>query len=173
MKTIKSIIILSISMLVLSCSDEGKNTVDINTKDVKGTIEAPDMKKQIKGSLSTNDGNFEQAILIFEGSEISIFPSTTSFDKLIADLEEKSERKFETIDIIEKGDNFIFYKSTKEAYKEGNEDEVGYLFTVVYDNPSGDFYHVECNGGTPLDPVKDESKARSLLKIAQTFKPSK
>jgi hypothetical protein len=171
---------LGAMLLLQSCgggseSEESAETLKLDKNDVKGTIDLPGNTKTIPGSLTTNDGSFKYLVIEMEDeNELNIFPGGKNYPVEVSKLEQVgTDGKYEKVEIIEKTENYIFYKHSvhpfgKDTPMEELEDGYGFLLKISGD---GKEYVITCNGPKIGEPVWQKDAAEKLLKIAQTFKP--
>jgi len=171
MKNLLTVIIISlVTLSFTSCSDTGTEsnggTITIDTKDVKGTIEAGNYSKSNK----LNYNNYEGWVIGYGNSEISIAPSKKTAAEMIENAEKIANRinSFGSEEIISKDDHSVLIKKVKLDFQTKEVKEEGYVFNVVIDG-----IMLVGSGENPLKPISDKSEAERLIKIAKSFKATK
>jgi hypothetical protein len=177
MKTVLfSLAILSFAACGGAEEKEGEGgPTKIDNGDVKGTIElnGADFTDQL--NLSNGEGKWKAVkVEITDIAEFTLAPSSISFEEAKAEIEKKAESNmFGKTELISAEGDVIYYKETKKPFKsETDEEKEGYGFIRIVKKPGADFYRIESNGDTPLDPIWSKEDCDKLLKIANSFKAS-
>jgi hypothetical protein len=178
-----AIIGMLLSLFIISCGqDTGEkksenqgnavpNNTDglsIETKDVKGKIQAGDHVKVGSSTLVNNDGTFEEATLGFDHKAgLNIYPAKMAFDTLKSRLKEKLNI-WGTYEKLEENDSSFFYKTVS---KTGGINEEGYNFLILKKGKTHN-YILNGEGENPLKPIADKALAEKIYAIARTFVPA-
>ncbi len=140
--------------------------LELQTRDVKGTVEAPGGASVYSGTLMTNEGSFEEAIVKLDPkANISIYPTAGSFEALKNTLIQKL-RNWGSFDTLDCKPNSLFYH-TKNESDVAKED--GYNFLVVIPGKTKN-YIITSEGEAPLKPISDQALAERAYKMALSFK---
>lgn len=164
----KKTITVLFAALLMACGEKGADgaKTEVGTKDVKGTIDLMG-GKLTKGSLITNDGTFEQAIVEFENSELTISPTSKTFDDTYGEAKSMAESFSTTIEELDKKDNYVMYKENSDFAGEKRE---GYIVLMV--KKGKDKSYVLKGKGDMLKPIPTKEEAEKILKAAQSFEPA-
>lgn len=169
MKKITSILFAAIFGLSLfSCggdSAEKAGAQKIDTKDVKGTIEA-DGASIGNTTLHNDEGEYDVPNVDYDGFGFLIAPTSKSFEEVWT-AAESNLTAFGSYESIEKKENAIFYK---EIVDFAGKKEEGYNFLVLIKG-SDKNYLIEGEGENPLKPIMNKEDAEKAFKAALTFKP--
>jgi hypothetical protein len=146
---------------------EAEGSKKIDTKDVKGTIQAGDVSVGIT-NLHNNDGEFEVPnIKINDNCRLTIVPSQKTFEDEWNMIQSNATSFDGTLKEIEKKDGAVLYHEKSEFMDKVTE---GYNFLVVIKG-DGENYIIKGEGETPFTPISSKEDAEKAFKIAQTFKP--
>jgi hypothetical protein len=165
-KLIYSIAILS--LIFTSCGggkDDSAESIKIDTKDVKGTIDAGDAKMGTT-TLHNNDGEFDVPNFKMNGGGFMIAPTSRTFEEEWQ-LVESNLNGFGTFEMIDKTENSAIYKVIKDFAGKKTE---GYNF-VVWIKGDKTNYMIKGESENMFDPIEKKEDAESMLKVALTFKP--
>lgn len=167
MKKMLISLLISTTGLLFSCggssNEKESSTLDINTKDVKGTIEAENYNKKTPLYLNNDEGKFEGIVIKYENSEISIAPTKRNLEDIIKQRVKKNS--FRATEIVSQDENSVLLKETKFEFKSGEIESEGYSFSVLIDG-----YDIRGKGKIPMEPIANKEDAERLMKIAKTFK---
>jgi hypothetical protein len=174
MKNVFKTALFSLALLSLaSCGDE--ETVaegGIDTGDVKGDIDLMGAKGGEMGYHFNGQSCKAYKVELNDGAELMIFPDERDFEQATGDIERKMSSSFHDVKILNSGDDFIFFEETRTPIGKDRE-KTGYGFIRVVKKDGKTNYILESNGDTPLDPIWKKGDAEKLLKIAQSFVPTK
>ncbi|HXC06901.1 MAG TPA: hypothetical protein VNZ86_19215 [Bacteroidia bacterium] len=168
--------ILSCSQPGTENSEKGKNNnpdrtsegLKIETKDVKGIIQAGEHARAGVGTLVNEEGTFEEATVNFEHKAgLNIYPSKQPFDTLVHQLKDKL-RIWGSFDVVEMNDHSFYYKTTREF---GGQKEEGYNFLMMIQGKKHT-YIISGEGENPLKPIAEKQWGDKIYHIAQTFVPA-
>lgn len=162
--------LVATTIILSSCggaSEETAGSKKIETKDVKGTIEAGDVSVGTT-NLHNNDGEFEVPnIKINDNCRMMIVPSEKTFEDEWSVIQSNATSFDGTLKEIEKKDGAVLYHEKSEFMDKVTE---GYNFLVVIKG-DGKNYIIKGEGETPFTPISSKDDAEKAFKIAQTFKP--
>ncbi len=173
MKITKLLGLFLIGTMLTACGDEKEDSekksesgFKIKAKEFSGTfnISKSDVENDMSYSSNGNDGwsiDFKDKTSLFVNVEDAGFQ--THFDELF------DQSVFAEYELIEKGDNWAIFKSSR---KKIGEDEMvtGYNFLLVTEGPNGKFLRFKGRGEEMFSDIPSEDRARELLKISQDFK---
>lgn len=167
----KLIYSIAVSVLIFSScgesNEESGESLKIETKDVKGTINAGDASVGTT-NLHNNDGEFEVPnIKIGDKCKMMIVPTKKSFEEEWSLIQNNATSFDGTLKEIEKKDGAILYHEKSEFMDKVTE---GYNFLVVIKG-DGKNYLIKGEGENPFAPITSKEDAENAFKIAQSFKP--
>lgn len=168
-KLIAILSILTINFTFSSCGgskEESAESLKIDTKDVKGTINAGDASVGTT-NLHNNDGEFEVPKIEIGKCKMMIVPTKKSFEEEWTLIQNNANSFDGTLKEIEKKDGAILYHEKSEFMDKVTE---GYNFLVVIKG-DGQNYLIKGEGENPFAPIESKEDAENAFKIAQSFKP--
>jgi len=146
----------------------------IETKNVSGTIQAPEGARTTPGTYNKNNVTTYYVSVKIGNNSLMIGEPYDSYENIKAEISSgKLKSRTLEVEIIEESDNHFMYKMLATPFDSGNEGEPkdGYGF-VMKVNDGNKTYLLYSEGESMFDPIWDKSQADEMLKIAKTFKPS-
>lgn len=167
----KLIYSIAVTAFILSscggANEESLEAKKIDTKDVKGTINAGDASVGMT-NLHNNDGEFEVPnIKIGDNCKMMIVPTQKTFEEEWSLIQSNATSFDGTLKEIEKKEGAVLYHEKSEFMDKVTE---GYNFLVVIKG-DGKNYLIKGEGGNPFAPIESKEDAEKAFKIAQSFKP--
>lgn len=162
-----SLLLLAVTLLVSCGSSEESNVLEIDTKDIKGTINANPDKT---GDLNHHGNGLEsegKTLDFKEKGEISIY--LVKEDLATTESQLTNSSLFDKVEIIDKGDNYISFYTEKKGFGD-KEDVKGYGFKVIKPYGDGTFVCLNGQGTEMFTPITTKEINKELLDIALTFK---
>ncbi|NRA10903.1 MAG: hypothetical protein HRT57_02980 [Crocinitomicaceae bacterium] len=157
--------------VLASCGSDDADASGINTADVKGDI---DLMGENGHSLNLNNNGEESKayqIEIGETAELTIFPSSVTFEEEKEKIEKEVESSFSNVKIISSTADCVYFKEVKKPFMSDGDEKTGYSFVRVVKKDDKTNYILESSGESPMDPIWSKKEADKLLKIAKSFKP--
>jgi len=156
---------------------------NINGTDVKGTIIIDTSENQngpVVTDADTNilEGKNEERIRLqatkWHHEAIGIIPIKDGFNDLAKATEDRMKGNGDSFDVLEKGDNSLFYHCKIKVYD--GKDLYGFLIYVKGKNKGYELYcdgnYTSTSSGIAEGFIEEKDDAMKAYKIAQTFKPA-
>lgn len=151
-----------------SCGDGAAPEVKLDTKDVKGTINAEGVSTSMT-ELHREDGVFEVPNVKFnDNCRLQIAPTSVEFDEAWTKKKQSIENFGGEVKVIEKKDGGVIYEEKSEF---AGKKKQGYNFIVVIKGKDKN-YEITGEGETPFDPIASKEDAEKAYNAARTFKPA-
>lgn len=165
----KLLFTLAISSAVLvSCGDGAAPEVKLDTKDVKGTINAEGVSVGTT-ELHNADGVYEVPNVKFNDEcRMQIVPTPRSYEDELSQLQNSIKNFDGEMKEEKKVDNGLLYHVKSEFM---DKIEEGYNF-IYYVKGNGVNYVIKGEGKTPFEPIAKKEDAEKAFEAAQTFKPA-
>lgn len=173
----KYLLLLLIASFVVSCGgdkDSAGNELKIETKNVSGTIEAPEGASTTQGTYNKNNVTTYYVSVKIGKNSLMIGEPYDSFENIKAEISSgKLKHRTLEVEILEESSNHFMYKMVATSFDSGNESEPkdGYGFVMTV-NDGSKTYLLYSEGESMFDPIWDRAEAEKLLAVAKTFKPS-
>jgi hypothetical protein len=162
---------------------DGSHILNINGTDVKGTIiidTAENQNGPVVTDADTNilEGKNEERIRLqatkWNHEAIGIILVNGTYNDLAKATEDRMKGNGDSFDVLEKGDNCLFYHCKIKVYD--NKDLYGFLIYVKGKNKGYELYcdgnYTSTSSGIVEGFIEEKDDAMKAYKIAQTFKPA-
>lgn len=157
-----------VAFFFASCGEGTPEEVKLDTKDVKGTINADGVSVGMT-ELHNADGVFEVPNVKFNDEcRLQIVPTPRSYEDELAQLQSSLKNFDGEMKEEKKVDNGMLYYTKSEFMDKVEE---GYNF-IYYVKGNGVNYVIKGEGETPFKPITKKEDAEKAFEAAQTFKPA-